>query len=457
MTVGVVTHGSAEAPSANKTPHHDSGRAWYALAVLGLTMVATISFRQMLLLVLQPLKIELHLSDASAGFLIGSAPTLISGLFVFMVGWLSDRTPRHWVAACCISACAVSMACFALAQSYVLVLVAVTVLITAETGLNPVVNSLIPDLISPGRRALVNVVYSGAIGVCYGLTFAIAGLLITLAHHAVNLPTILKGASDWRVACFFAAVCGVPLAVACLSIGTVTRGHQGHVEPHEKLELLAFVREQWPNLRVFFTTMTLFSLGGVVAGMWIPTAISRTFAVTPAQVGEHLAVAVTGAAIGGFCLSAMLTLIIGKQLIAKQHRTNVSTVIFRWMSIGAALPCAGYAFATTAQQFYLLFCLQLTLQFAAAAHVGHLLQTLSSAMTRGRISAFYAIFSSVMTAPGAWLVGFISDSFHNSPRGLVLAIAVVASPAYLMSAFCLRVRQPAAEPSSMAVPVTHES
>jgi hypothetical protein len=204
------------------------------------------------------------------------------------------------------------------------------------------------------------------------------------------------------------------------------------------------VREQWPNLRVFFTTMTLFSLGGVVAGMWIPTAISRTFAVSPAEVGEHLAVAVTGAAVGGFCLSGLLTLIIGKK-----HGTNVSTVIFRWMSIGAALPCAGYAFATTAQQFYLLFCLQLTLQFAAAAHVGHLLQTLSSAMTRGRISAFYAIFSSVMTAPGAWLVGFISDSFHNSPRGLVVAIAVVASPAYLISAFCLRVRQPAAEPRSM--------
>jgi len=452
MTTDVSTHGATSASFTPKTPYHDSGRAWYALSVLGLTMVATITFRQMLLLVLQPLKTELHLSDASAGFLVGSAPTLISGLFVLLVGWMSDRAPRHWVAACCITACALSMACFALAQSYAIVLVAVTVLITAETGLNPVVNSLIPDLISPGRRALVNVVYSGFIGVCYGLTFAIAGLLITLAHHAVNLPTILNGASDWRVACFFAAVCGIPLTVACMSIGHVTRGHQshqGHVEPAEKLDLLAFVRQQWPDLRVFFTTMTLFSLGGTVAGMWIPTAISRTFAVSPAEVGEHLAIAVTSAAIGGFCLSGLLTLIIGKQLTGTKHGTNVSMVIFRWMSIGAALPCAGYAFATTAQQFYLLFCAQLTLQFAAAAHVGHLLQTLSSAITRGRISAFYAIFSSVMTAPGAWLVGVISDMSHNSGRGLVFAIAVVASPAYLVSAFWLRVRQPAAGSRSM--------
>src|SRR6478752_4226398 len=92
--------------------------AWYALGILSVAVLYSIIDRQVLILLAQPLKTDLHLSDTQIGSLQGLGAVLFSSIAVVPLGWLADRMDRRWLLALCILAWSVAIAACGLATGY---------------------------------------------------------------------------------------------------------------------------------------------------------------------------------------------------------------------------------------------------------------------------------------------------------------------------------------------------
>jgi len=107
--------------SAVAIPRSDAGSAverWYVLVVMCLVYAINIAARYVVTTVFEPIRLELHLTDAGAAFLTGVPLALFYVLFGIPIAWLADRSNRrNIVAAALIIWSAFTVFC-GLAQNY---------------------------------------------------------------------------------------------------------------------------------------------------------------------------------------------------------------------------------------------------------------------------------------------------------------------------------------------------
>ena len=155
-----------------------SGKRWAVLAILAVVTLAAAINRQLLFLVIEPLKGELGFSDRDIGVLTGLAPGLLAGLGVVVLGWLTDRTERHILLAVCIVVWSFATAELGLAYTFSGFLLGIMALALGETAVTPVANSLIPDIFDGQLRIRANLIYHVIGGIAVGLGSLISGLLL---------------------------------------------------------------------------------------------------------------------------------------------------------------------------------------------------------------------------------------------------------------------------------------
>ena len=131
--------------------------AAYALGVLVTAAVFAAVNRQILVLLGEPIRQSLGLSDTQLGLLQGLGVTLFCGLAAVPIGWLADRFGRRRLRALCILVWSAATAACGMAQDFTALFVAAAVLGIGEAGLTPIVYGLLPDAVPERRRALATV------------------------------------------------------------------------------------------------------------------------------------------------------------------------------------------------------------------------------------------------------------------------------------------------------------
>src|SRR5215831_4207987 len=76
-------------------PYASAKRAWYAVAVLTVAYVFSLLDRQILSLLVVPIRRDLHISDTQMSFLMGISFALFYTLFGFPIGRLADSRSRR--------------------------------------------------------------------------------------------------------------------------------------------------------------------------------------------------------------------------------------------------------------------------------------------------------------------------------------------------------------------------
>jgi predicted MFS family arabinose efflux permease len=257
-----------------RSPH----RHW-ALFVLALIYGVNYLDRQVLAIVLEPIKQEFQVSDAALGLLAGPTFALFYATLGLPLAWLADRRNR-------VSVIAASAALFGLmtllcgmaAHFWNLALARVGTAV-GEAGTGPSSQSVIADLYAPEHRAAAQSVY--AMGVNAGLMVAFFGGGWIAQHYG------------WRSA-FLAA--GVPAlllaAVARLTVTEPPRGKSEHArEPAEappSRQVISFLKSQRAyRYIVLGTSMSAFSGYGVTA--FLPAFLVRSHSMSLAAVGFSFA------------------------------------------------------------------------------------------------------------------------------------------------------------------------
>lgn len=168
----------------------------YVLFMLLLVYLFSLIDRQILAVLIEPIRTDLNLSDTEIGLLSGLAFGLLYATMAVPLSRLGDRWSRRSLIGICLAAWSVSTGLCGAANSFLHLFAARVAVGTGEAGAGPSSQSLIADYFPPERRATAMGIYSMGIFVGAGLGLALGGWLASLygwrgAFVAVAIPGLL--------------------------------------------------------------------------------------------------------------------------------------------------------------------------------------------------------------------------------------------------------------------------
>src|ERR1700722_14910408 len=141
-------------------PQASTTLRWYVLLVTVLVYTLSIADRYVVSTVLEPIRLELHLSDSGIAFLTGVSLALFYVLFGFPISWLTDRKSRRNIMAIAVLLWSAMTTLCGLARGYWTLLAArIGVGGVGEAGGTPAANSIISDYFPAHRRPMALTIF----------------------------------------------------------------------------------------------------------------------------------------------------------------------------------------------------------------------------------------------------------------------------------------------------------
>lgn len=248
--------------------------------------------RQLLNILVEPIRQEFKLSDVQIGLLIGPAFVLMNAAMSVPVALLAVRLNRRNLLVVFALAWGATTMLFGLAQSYAQLLLARLGVGLGEAGGMPPSHAMISDVYKPGERATAMAIWSAGINIGAFLAF-FAGGAIGYAH-------------GWRTA--FLVAGAVTIALALLIWLTVPEPSRADspisvdivsvVDRNLARRTLAAMLGDSALVHIWIGA-TIAAVVGYATLAWIPSYIVRSHGLTIAQAGTFLALVVgLGGAVG---------------------------------------------------------------------------------------------------------------------------------------------------------------
>ena len=143
--------------------------AW--MGVLFLVYVISYIDRQLMSVLLEPIKIELHATDTEMGILTGVAFAIFYAIMGIPIARLADRSVRRSIIAAGVTVWSVMTVLTGFSRSYAQILVARIFVGVGEAAGGAPGHSLISDYFPPSQRATALALYStgGTVGIMLGM------------------------------------------------------------------------------------------------------------------------------------------------------------------------------------------------------------------------------------------------------------------------------------------------
>ncbi len=413
-----------------------------------LTTVYGLSYvdRQLLGLLIEPIKAEIQLTDTQLGFLGGVAFAIFYATLGVPIARLADRRDRRRIIAASLACFSLATAACGAAHSFGQLLAARIFVGVGEAGTSPPSHSIIADLYRPERRAgaLAILTVGAQLGVLAG--FLAVGFIAT-AH-------------GWREAFLALALCGLVVSLLLLTtvhepVRTEARHETLHGARHETRGVRSALRElgairsfRWMALG---NGLTLFALNA--SSTWIPAWLQRAHGLTTAQVALLFGV---GVGIIGIAATLSSGYLANRHIAAAPHR------LLQLMALPVVLNGAATAaalFAGQTEYAVALLLLPLALSAFYQAPLFTLVQGVAPTSLRATASAIMMLAGNLVgMGLGPLAVGLMSDSFGNGGDadglGRAVAIAMLAAPlaalAFLRAGQTLAADLAAVDPSGGA-------
>lgn len=417
---------------------------WYAISVLVLITLFGLVDRQVFILMAEPIKQSMGLSDTQLGLLQGLGVALFAAVVAYPIGWLADRTSRKYVLSACILVWSLAVVACALADSFPQLFVASALVGAGEAGLAPIVYAMIPEIVRERQRLLANSVYAVATRLGVGLAIGFCSLLIIWVEVLrPNLPAVMQAMDSWRLT-FIAAAAPAPLMLVLLlsirtrqpttspaQIGDIEDAAEAVTTEHET-SIGQHLRKHARTVFGFYIGIGLAAFGFASIINWVPPIVARLYGETPAEAGAATGTAMLFATIIGFGVAMPLL----KYLQPKFGR-KLPIVAIWTATLSAAITSFVLIFTTSAMQIYILQAVQIAFVMAALMIFPTALQDISPAHLRSRVIAINAVFMIVFGAISPVTVGMISDQLSHLDNGLLIAAVSASTVGLLVSAFAL--------------------
>jgi MFS family permease len=277
------------------------GQRWAYLAVLFLVATSNYLDRNIISVLLEPIKREFGVSDTMLGLLTGAAFTVTYSVLGVPVARWADRGNRRTIVTLALTVWSAMTALCGLAQTFWQLALARVGVGVGEAGALPPSQSLLVDYFPPSQRARALGIFMSAASAGYILGFVLG------AHIAAT--------QGWRAAFLIVGLPGLGLALLTAFVLPEPRQRLGLPAAGGGAEpMVATFKALWrkPTYRCTVIGVTAYAFFAYGAAIFAPSFMVRVLQVPMAQVGTlygglSALTAVIGTLLGGWLADRLAT------------------------------------------------------------------------------------------------------------------------------------------------------
>ncbi|HJY88605.1 MAG TPA: MFS transporter [Candidatus Acidoferrales bacterium] len=434
---------SANRPSLEKELYPARAYAWYVVAVLTIAYMFAFIDRQILNLLVGPIRRDLGISDTKMSLLMGFSFAFFYSVFGIPLGRLADSRSRRTIIAAGMVLWSLLTAGCGLAKSFGQFLLLRMGVGVGEAALSPSAYSLISDYFPKESRATAISVYSMAFYLGSGIAFLLGGLVVGFASAKAgwNLP-LVGTVRPWQLIFFVVGLPGAMLALLLYTVREPTRkgarmmnaaDGRGKVAQLPLGDVLAYMRQNWLTFFCHHVGFAFLAFSSFGSSAWIPTFFIRRYGWTGPQAGVVYGTIV--------CIFGTLGIVTGGRMadwLAERgcQDSNMRVGLMAalgWGATGILFPLMPNAFLATTLLIPTVFLMSQPVGVAAAA-----IQEMVPNNMRGQASALYLfVINLIGLGLGPTAVAMMTDFVFHNDRAINYSLVVVGTLAHLVAAALL--------------------
>jgi MFS family permease len=257
--------------------------AWYV--VIMLTAVYTLSFidRQIISLLVGPIKADLQISDFQLSLLQGAAFAIFYTILGLPLGRLADRVSRRNMIAVGIFLWSIMTVACGLTKTYGQLFLARIGVGVGEATLSPCAYSMISDYFPKEKLARALSVYFMGVYLGTGLAFILGGAVIEMVAGMGQIAIPLVGEiNNWQITFIAVGLPGIAFTLLMYTVKEprrrgVIKNNDGSANQISFKYAFKYMFQRWQVYILLATSMGFHALMGYGASAWVPEFFIRTF------------------------------------------------------------------------------------------------------------------------------------------------------------------------------------
>jgi MFS family permease len=248
--------------------------------------VVSLLDRQIMLLLVEPIRADLGLSDTQISLLQGLAFALFYTTAAIPIGHLVDRVSRrNLIVAGMVLWSGATMLC-GLASTFTLLFLGRILVGFGEACLNPSAFSLMCDYFAPNQRGRAYGLFASAGSIGTGISLLLGAAVFAAMGATTLLVLPLFGAlAAWKVVFILAGIIGIVMALLLFAVPEPPRMEAIIRTGAEFPGALAYIRSHKLLIGGFMASFALMSLAHYACLSWLSAYYMRTFQRTVPQAG----------------------------------------------------------------------------------------------------------------------------------------------------------------------------
>lgn len=401
-------------------------RSWLVAALLAFCYTISYVDRQVISLLIEPVKAALSLSDTQFGLLQGISFSLFYVAASLPLAWLADRKRRSRLMAACVFFWSVMTMLCAFAANFWHMLLARIGVAAGESGLTPAALATLSDRFDSKTLPTATAMYMLAPFVGGGLALAGGGALYgAMLERSAQPDSFFSTMDAWQWVFLIVGIPGI-LAAALLLLIRDKRPASAPGEIGESKgmgEMLRFFRREWKLMGTYAMAMSFTTtlLSSYVT--WLPAAIMRSKDVNEATMGTMFGpIYLISGAIG--------TISAGVLIMTRGGEDKVRSILLYMMVLITLLwPLGTFGLMTSSFAVEIgLMGLALFLISSITSLSSLPFQYVTPRHLRAQALAILAAFAALFgTGFGPILAGILSDRLTGVEHPLSVALSLISA------------------------------
>jgi MFS family permease len=281
--------------------------AWTVVAILIATAVLSYTDRQVLSLLVDPIRGDMGISDTRISLLLGTAFAVVYGLAGIPLGLLADRISRRNLIFAGVSVWSLGTIACGFSHNFGEIFASRIVVGLGEAALSPAAISLISDYFPPSRRGTAVGFFLSGIAMGSGVAILIGGGVLHAIELGALAGTPLAAFAPWRMVLLVIGGPGVVWALVILLIREpARRTAEGESAASGVADGSTWRSTPWARVVPIYIVLAAASFVDNAVGAWAPTLLIRSFGKNPAQIGVELGLLLTVGFGGGVLIGGAL-------------------------------------------------------------------------------------------------------------------------------------------------------
>lgn len=418
-----------------------SAYAWYVVILCMLAYIFSYIDRQILVLMIEPIKADLHLTDTQFSLLHGLAFSLFYAIMGLPIAYLADRFSRPKIIAFGIIFWSLATAACGLSKNFIQLFLSRMGIGIGEAALSPAAYSMFSDLFSKDKLGKAVGIYSIGSFIGGGTAFLVGGYVISLLKGASYIDVPLLGAMKaWQLAFILVGLPGVFIGLLfLLTVRDPSRKGQslnehGEIKKVKFTDSFKFLAKHPKTFACHYMGFTFYAMALFCVMSWSPAFYMRTFGLSPVETGYMLGIILLVANTSGVFFAGWLT-----DYFTSKGRQDAAMYTGFLGGLGLLLPILTY---TMVDEIWLSVVLLTVAMFFASFPMPTstaAMQVLAPNQLRAQISAIFLLISSLIgLGIGTTLVALLTDKVFGDTQMVGYSIAIVGGCSAFLTALLLK-------------------